>query len=62
MWVRFSHTGEAGGLLGQTIAALASVGAIIIVISGMAMAWKRIFAGWIRSVRRRTKLVATGHE
>ena len=40
-WARFVHTGEAGGALGQTIAALASAGAALLVCTGFALAWRR---------------------
>jgi uncharacterized iron-regulated membrane protein len=40
-WARFVHTGEAGGVLGQTIAALASAGASVLVCTGFALAWRR---------------------
>jgi uncharacterized iron-regulated membrane protein len=42
-WMRFMHTGEAGGLLGQTIAALASGGGVVLVCTGVAMACRRFF-------------------
>lgn len=41
-WVRFSHTGEAGGLVGQTIAGLASAGGVLLVFSGLALAVRRL--------------------
>jgi uncharacterized iron-regulated membrane protein len=40
-WARFVHTGEAGGALGQTIAALASSGAAFLVATGFTLAWRR---------------------
>lgn len=40
-WARFVHTGEAGGALGQTIAAFASAGAGLLVCTGFALAWRR---------------------
>ncbi len=40
-WARFVHTGEAGGAIGQTIAALASAGAALLVCTGFALAWRR---------------------
>ena len=44
-WARFTHTGEAFGLGGQTIAALASAGASFLVFTGLALALRRL-AGW----------------
>lgn len=41
-WLRFLHTGEAAGLTGQTIAALASVGALVLVYTGFALAMGRL--------------------
>jgi uncharacterized iron-regulated membrane protein len=40
-WARFVHTGEAGGVLGQTIAALVSAGAGLLVCTGFVLAWRR---------------------
>ena len=40
-WVRFAHTGEQYGVLGQTIAALASLLACVLVYTGLALAWRR---------------------
>ena len=42
-WVRPVHTGEAGGFLGQLIAALASAGGAVLVYTGLAMAWRRLW-------------------
>lgn len=40
-WARFVHTGEAGGAFGQTIAALAAAGAVVLVCTGLALTWRR---------------------
>lgn len=48
--LRFAHTGEAGGLTGQTIAGLVSAAAVVLVYTGLALSWRRLVA-WIR--RRR---------
>jgi uncharacterized iron-regulated membrane protein len=40
-WARFVHTGEADGVFGQTIAALASAGAAVLVFTGFVLAWRR---------------------
>lgn len=37
-WARFTHTGEEFGVIGQTIAASASLGAIVLVWTGLSMA------------------------
>ncbi len=44
-WVRPLHTGAAAGLVGQTIASLASAGGTVLVWTGVALAWRR-FRGW----------------
>ena len=49
-WVRPLHTGEAGGLAGQTIAFLASAGGSVLVWTGIALAWRR-FRSWRRRAR-----------
>lgn len=43
---RFGHTGEVLGLTGQTIAGLATAGAVVLVWTGIALALRR-FRGWI---------------
>lgn len=51
MWSRFVHTGEAFGILGQTIAGLACAGGVMLVWTGVSLALRRL-AAWKR--RRRT--------
>jgi uncharacterized iron-regulated membrane protein len=46
-WLRFIHTGEAGGLAGQLVAALASAAAVMLVWTGLALALRR-FRRWLR--------------
>jgi uncharacterized iron-regulated membrane protein len=46
-WLRWIHTGEAGGVAGQTLAGLASAGAALLVWTGVALAWRR-FVAWRR--------------
>jgi uncharacterized iron-regulated membrane protein len=46
-WMRWTHTGEVGGLLGQTIGALACAAGTLLVITGFALAFRRI-SGWRR--------------
>lgn len=41
-WIRFLHTGEALGIVGQTIAGLVSLTSIIMVWTGLALAWRRL--------------------
>jgi uncharacterized iron-regulated membrane protein len=54
-WARFTHTGEAGGLLGQTVAAIASAGAALLVFTGLSLGLRR-FLAW---KERREKVLAT---
>ena len=43
-WARFLHTGEELGLFGQIVAALACVGAVLLVWTGFSMSLRRAFA------------------
>lgn len=43
LWIRWIHTGEAGGWLGQTIAMLASLGGAVLVWTGISLALRRFF-------------------
>jgi uncharacterized iron-regulated membrane protein len=49
-WGRFTHTGEAAGIFGQTIAATASAGAAVLVWTGLALALRRLNA-WRKRLR-----------
>ncbi|BCS31047.1 hypothetical protein TBR22_A02470 [Luteitalea sp. TBR-22] len=53
-WMRFVHTGEYYGLIGQTVAMLVSAGAVVLAWTGLALTWRR-FTAW----RRRSPRVAT---
>jgi uncharacterized iron-regulated membrane protein len=48
-WGRWVHTGEAGGLTGQVIAALACMAAVVLVWTGFALAIRRL----VRKLRNR---------
>jgi uncharacterized iron-regulated membrane protein len=37
------HTGEAGGILGQSVAFTGCLGAVVLVWTGFALAWRRFF-------------------
>jgi uncharacterized iron-regulated membrane protein len=50
--LRFAHTGEVVGFVGQTIAGLVSTGGAFLVLTGLALATRRLLA-W---VRRRAKV------
>lgn len=45
IFIRYLHTGEVYGLLGQTLAGLASLGACFLVWTGLALAFRRFFRG-----------------
>jgi uncharacterized iron-regulated membrane protein len=55
-WLRFLHTGEAFGVIGQTVAGLASAGAVMLSWTGVSLALRR-FATWRR--RRAAAAVAS---
>jgi uncharacterized iron-regulated membrane protein len=40
--LRFAHTGEVFGIVGQTIAGLVTLGAVVLVYTGLALAWRRL--------------------
>jgi uncharacterized iron-regulated membrane protein len=42
MFLRFLHTGEVYGIVGQTVAGLASAAACVLVWTGLALAWRRL--------------------
>lgn len=42
VWARFLHTGEAAGIVGQAIDTVATLGGILLMWTGFAMAWIRV--------------------
>jgi uncharacterized iron-regulated membrane protein len=54
-WMRFIHTGEAFGFVGQTVAGLVSAGGAVLVYTGLALALRR-FVAW------RRRAAVQGHE
>ncbi len=42
-WLRFAHTGEVYGAIGQSIAGVVSLGVAFMVWTGLAMSWRRFF-------------------
>jgi uncharacterized iron-regulated membrane protein len=48
-WARFTHTGEAGGIVGEAIAALAASGASMLVFTGLCLAIRRLYLWRSRS-------------
>jgi uncharacterized iron-regulated membrane protein len=57
-WLRFVHTGEYYGLIGQTIAGIASAGGAVLVFTGLALAWRR-FRAWRG---RKLRIQETGNQ
>jgi uncharacterized iron-regulated membrane protein len=45
--IRFLHTGEALGVVGQTIAGLVSLTSLVMVWTGLALAYRRLVAPWL---------------
>jgi uncharacterized iron-regulated membrane protein len=45
-YLRFAHTGEVAGIIGQTVAGLASLGGVFLVYTGLALSWRR-FRAWL---------------
>jgi uncharacterized iron-regulated membrane protein len=52
-WVRFLHTGEALGIVGQTVAGLVSLTSVIMVWTGLALAYRRLISPLLRARARR---------
>lgn len=52
-WVRFGHTGEVFGILGQLLATVASAVGVLLVWTGFALAWRRAR----QALRRRRRSV-----
>jgi len=57
-WMRFLHTGEALGLVGQTVAGLVSFTSILMVWTGLALAYRRL----LQPLWRRRKAVTAAPE
>lgn len=57
-YLRFGHTGEVAGLVGQTIAGLASLGGAVLVCTGLALAVRRLWAWRARRATVRSEIAA----
>jgi uncharacterized iron-regulated membrane protein len=53
-WIRPIHTGEAGGIVGQTVAAVVSLAVAVLFWTGMTLSWRRLQS---RMARRKRALV-----
>ena len=56
---RFAHTGEVLGIPGQTVAGLATAGSVVLVWTGLALAWCRGRAWMKRRAAERVDLIST---
>ncbi|HET7112964.1 MAG TPA: PepSY-associated TM helix domain-containing protein [Pyrinomonadaceae bacterium] len=54
--LRFAHTGEVAGILGQTIAAIVSLGGAMLAFTGLALALRRSYSWVARRAERRAAL------
>ena len=59
-WMRFAHTGELGGWLGETVAGVASAGGTFLVWTGIALALRRLVAWRSRRRQRSTAVPPEG--
>lgn len=55
LWVRFLHTGEALGLVGQTVAGLVSLTSVLMVWTGLELAYRRLVVPLLRPKGGRAK-------
>ncbi len=58
-YLRFAHTGEVAGIVGQTIAALVSLGGAVLVFTGLLLAARRLRAWLARRLPATTAQVAS---
>lgn len=56
---RTLHTGEAGGILGQTLAFLACIGGLVLVYTGFALSFRRFFKRPLRRVSAPAVVIAS---
>jgi uncharacterized iron-regulated membrane protein len=56
---RFAHTGEVLGIPGQTVAGLATAGSVVLVWTGLALAWRRWRAWMKRRAAERIDSIST---
>jgi len=61
-WSRFIHTGEAGGIAGQTIAGIATAGAAMLVWNGILLAFRRLLRSYRKHVKERMPAKAPDQE
>ena len=56
--LRFAHTGEVLGVAGQTVAGIVSTGGAVLVLTGLALAFRRLYQWFTRRVKSKQRLVA----
>ena len=56
--LRFAHTGEVLGIPGQTIAGIVSSGGAVLVITGLALAFRRLYSWLTRRAKSKQRVVA----
>ena len=61
-WSRFIHTGEAGGIAGQTIAGIATAGAAMLVWTGILLAFRRLLRSYRKHAKERMPAKAPDQE
>ena len=61
-FLRFAHTGEFGGIAGQTVAGIASLGGVFLVWTGLALSWRRLLAARARKARGQAPPLAEAAE
>lgn len=57
--LRFTHTGEVAGIVGQTIAAIVSLGGAFLAFTGLALAFRRFYAWLSKRAAKRAILSRT---
>jgi uncharacterized iron-regulated membrane protein len=58
--LRFAHTGEVLGIAGQTIAGLVSAGGAVLVVTGLALALRRLWAWFAKRARSKASVTNVG--
>jgi uncharacterized iron-regulated membrane protein len=61
-WLRFAHTGEAAGIVGQTIAGLVSAGGAFLVWTGLSLSWRRFRLWRAKGKAKATAAGTTGED
>ena len=58
--LRFTHTGEVVGIVGQTIAGIASLGGALLAFTGLALAFRRFYA-WVSKRAAKRAILSRNH-